>query len=45
MGAAASSARGWAGTGRRGAHMAASIVVELNRVHKLMSGPERGKKN
>ena len=44
MGAAASSARGWAGTGRRGAHMGASVVVELRRVHELMSGQERGKK-
>ena len=40
MGAAASSARGWAGTGRRGAHMGASVVVELRRVHELMSGQE-----
>ena len=44
MGAAASSARGRAGTGRRGAHMGASVVVELRRVHELMSGQERGKK-
>ena len=40
MGAAASSARGWAGTGRRGAHMGASIILELRSAHELMSGRE-----
>ena len=45
MGAAASSARGRAGTARIGAHMGASIVVELRRVHELRLRGDGGKKN
>ena len=45
MGAAASSALGRAGTARRGAHMGASIVVELSWMNELRLRGDGGKKN